>query len=289
MLTRSLIALVLLCGVAFGQSSPSPTPPAEQHQNSAKQHAAAKAENNQPAKTLRQRFSNIWEKTWEEPVAFYTLVLTAFTGLLAIVSFAQGIFLVRADKTARISANAANLSAKAAIGQKLPIVRCHTPHLWPSPNALHNGSFMGTGDPRDDGFIKVIELNFQNHGETLAYPTEYGLGWLITTKEPTEIERLPPEPDYPDVYSVSPETVFKDIFDTNRILTFCLALTDNRKAEFKSGKATLRLCAYLKYRDFLETLHEVRFCWRWEPSRGESRGMGLVQDFDVPEPYTRKT
>jgi hypothetical protein len=50
----------------------------------------------------------------EETIALYTEVLAWFTAVLAIVSAVQGIFLYRADKTARISADAANKAASAA-------------------------------------------------------------------------------------------------------------------------------------------------------------------------------
>jgi hypothetical protein len=54
-----------------------------------------------------------------DSVGLYTLVLAVFTGLLVGVSGVQGYFLLRADKTARIAANAADLSARAAIAANL--------------------------------------------------------------------------------------------------------------------------------------------------------------------------
>lgn len=49
-----------------------------------------------------------------ETVAYYTKVLAWFTGVLAAVSAFQGFLLLRADKTARISADAAKSAAVAA-------------------------------------------------------------------------------------------------------------------------------------------------------------------------------
>jgi hypothetical protein len=65
----------------------------------------------QPTKTICQSLSIIWDRTLEDPVAFYTFVLSIFTALLAIVSATQIYFLTRADKTARITAEAAKKSA----------------------------------------------------------------------------------------------------------------------------------------------------------------------------------
>jgi hypothetical protein len=49
-----------------------------------------------------------------ETVAYYTEMLAWFTGVLAIVSIVQGIFLYKADKTTAKAANAALLSAEAS-------------------------------------------------------------------------------------------------------------------------------------------------------------------------------
>lgn len=58
--------------------------------------------------------ANVDQRKPDERIADYTLWLERFTGLLAFVGAAQLWFLIRADRTARISADAANVSAKAA-------------------------------------------------------------------------------------------------------------------------------------------------------------------------------
>lgn len=74
----------------------------------------ASGNQHQPSKPWRQSLSIIWDRTWDDPVAFYTFVLGIFTALLAVISAVQIAFLLRADKTTRISANAAMLAANAA-------------------------------------------------------------------------------------------------------------------------------------------------------------------------------
>src|SRR5690242_8769644 len=77
------------------------------------------ATDNSPCDECRERqpHETIWQwlyrRTFCDPIAFYTLVLAAFTGLLAVVSIGQGIFLARADRTARIAAKAASDTADA--------------------------------------------------------------------------------------------------------------------------------------------------------------------------------
>ncbi len=88
-------------------------PNQEQHISDANPSSAGGAEDHQPTKTIRERLSVIWDRTWDDPVAFYTFVLGIFTALVAIVSATQIIFLIRTDKVTRISANAAQKSAEA--------------------------------------------------------------------------------------------------------------------------------------------------------------------------------
>jgi hypothetical protein len=222
----------------------------------------------------------------DERIADYTGWLAFLTGALVFGTFIQGYFLLRADKTTRIAANAAALSAKAAIGQKLPVLRCKRPHLWPSPTETHSISFMGTGDPRTTNFIKILELEFKNYGETSAYPREYGLGWILTEKD----NAPPPEPIYSDVFSLNRELVITSEFDTGRMTTFCLSLNEASRNKVSNDTAALRLCAYLKYTDFLGDPHEARFCWRWfNGVHGDHLPSGLAVDDTCPESYTRKT
>ena len=55
--------------------------------------------------------------TSDEQIALYTRWLALFTGALAIVSMWQGIFLIRADRTANTTADAARVAAEAAMTQ----------------------------------------------------------------------------------------------------------------------------------------------------------------------------
>ena len=56
----------------------------------------------------------LWERTTHDPIALYTFWLAIFTAGLTVASIWQGYFLVSADKNARIAANAARDTAKAA-------------------------------------------------------------------------------------------------------------------------------------------------------------------------------
>ncbi len=87
-----------------------------------------KPENHEAAQSL-------WIPT--DSVGLYTLVLAALTGLLAVVAGVQGSFMLRADKTARIAANAAKESADVARDSLIYTQRAYVrvanyPWLWRS-------------------------------------------------------------------------------------------------------------------------------------------------------------
>ena len=207
-----LIASLFWVGIFVWQSSQPPN-----HTSAASQHCEGTK-------------SECAKATTDERIADYTWWLAVLTAGLVCAGVVQFGFLIRSDNTARIAANAADLSARAAVGQKLPILRCSTPHLWPASTVFQD-AFVGTGDPTKHDFIKIIGLELFNHGETLAYPREYGLGWMLTEKKPAEKEALVAEPVYTDIHDLSHELVIKDGFHTPRIVTFCLAPDAETKGE----------------------------------------------------------
>ena len=74
------------------------------------QRAQEKSPNSKPEESF-------WHKTTDDPVAYFTLWLAVFTGGLAIASIWQGVFLIRADRTARIAADAAREASVIATAQ----------------------------------------------------------------------------------------------------------------------------------------------------------------------------
>jgi hypothetical protein len=58
-------------------------------------------------------WETLWQRTVNEPIALYTAALTVFTALLAGVSTIQFRYVIRADRTAAIAANAALATAQA--------------------------------------------------------------------------------------------------------------------------------------------------------------------------------
>lgn len=268
MLKRALIVFLLLGGAAFGQSSTPPKQPAEQHQSPAEQQPATKANQEKPPKSLWNSLSVIWDKTWEDPVAFYTFVLTGFTGLLAFVSFFQGVLLLRSDRTARIAANAADLSARAAIAIELPILRA-------APNGLSHGSTREFGITREH--CSAHYVNISNGGKTKALPIELQYGYSVGA--------LPKAPRYPFTETYDPNAVIEtDPKVTQTFLRENCHLEMGEWSLISSGNLTLWIYWNLVYMDFMRNRREAAFCWRWYGAPGQ----GFFRPDPTPE-YNRKT
>ena len=107
--------LVVLLFVASAAASSSQTPAQQPKTASTTSNTERTSPKQEPSET-------IWQRTTTDPIALYTLVLAIFTGLLFIVSAIQGGFLLRADKTARITAEAARKSADIAAAAQRALV-----------------------------------------------------------------------------------------------------------------------------------------------------------------------
>lgn len=266
MLKRALIAFFLLGGVALGQSS-APPPPSEQHQNATEHPPTAKTEQKRPAKTWRENLSSIWDSTWDEPVVFYAFVLAVLTGVLALVSFVQGIFLFRADKTARISAEAANRSARAAIGIKLPIIRVKLDSL----------SLGKTSDGED---VSVYQAFIYNLGETKAFPVEILYGFTIGDVLPARA-----------AYQFLAKFSINEIIEPKPNIETPTSIQLPMSAPLKSGDSQkisagnyLWFFGHLRYRDFMDEMRTQGFCFRWAYV-----GSGVDWRVDETPAYNQKT
>ncbi len=189
---QTVVIALFACLVAgFGWlDRASSLPPPHDHAVSASQGSTnSSANQKQPAKSLGQRLSIVWNRTWEDPVAFYTFVLSVFTGLLAIVSAFQIFFLIRADKTARRSANAAIEAANAAKRNADALISAERAHLYAviegsnlqdsiAPVTMYNfGNRAEGGTWDDDTFISTrpaVRFLLKNLGKTPAVVTEIG-------------------------------------------------------------------------------------------------------------------
>jgi hypothetical protein len=239
------------------------------------------AEDDQPAKTLRERLSIIWDRTWEEPVAFYTFVLSIFTALLAAVSGFQIWFLIRTDKITRLTADAASLNAKAAINAQLPIIALKLGRLWISDE---HGQFYGDVNPRNLLPEYVCpHIVVQNMGSLPAEIVRGCVNLLATTA-------LSPEPVYRNAYSYPPGIMLA--FDREVVVEptnnpFSIA-ADQRLA-ISQDREKCWVYGFLDYKDFMGEAHTYRFCLNWRPHGGPNDTGGFFLDENAPPKYTERT
>jgi hypothetical protein len=147
------------------------------------------AETATPHQTVEAQ--SLWIPT--DSVVLYTLVLAAFTALLVVVSGWQGYFLLRADKTARIAANAATKSADAAFAAERAIffivIEAH--NLSQIIANVENGGVLGAGENFS------IKYRFQNYGKTPGIIKALVLDLMINTDpvdppiQPVTIKEFP--------------------------------------------------------------------------------------------------
>jgi len=152
-LLGAIVAISLNLSVVPAQSKPHPQP-----------HQASQTSTNKAAINSEAHSESFWVKTVDDPVAFFTFVLSIFTAVLAGVSITQIIFLIRADRTASITAGAAKDSADAAVAQakisERALTQLERPYVF----------VFGAGNVRSDEDTGefFIEYTVANYGKMPA-------------------------------------------------------------------------------------------------------------------------
>jgi hypothetical protein len=211
-------------------------------------------------------------------VADYTWWLAFLTLFLAFIAFGQaGLFVWQLRymrggmEDAAKAANAADLSARAAIALELPIIRMNAGGLGYGINQDGKGS--------QQHVCSVDRIFLSNLGKTKAFPIEVQFGWTVG-------DRLPDDPVYP----------FVKTFPTNDILDPAKEAVEVSLRQFeyetipdlydrlRALDISLWFYCKLVYLDFMDTRREVGFCWK----QFETIGMGILRP-DAAPTYNRKT
>jgi hypothetical protein len=208
----------------------------------------------------------------DERIADFTWWLAVLTGGLVFVALGQGVFIARSDKTARIAAHAADLSARAAVAIELPIVRV-------VPEKFGYGTSLDNDNPRTEWCI-IGSLVFFNVGRTQAFPVEVQCGWAVGDK-------LPDVPSYTFtkpfpinlIFEANPKAT-EGLNISEFELTFAPGLYDG----VRNGTVSMWFYCNVAYLDFMQNRHEAGFCWR----RYETIGSGWFRQ-DATPAYNRKT
>jgi hypothetical protein len=212
-----------------------------------------------------------WDWLMNEAVGFFTFLLFVVGGLQLLLFFWQLTLIRQSLAPAQAAADAALLSARAAIAIELPIIRAEAGKLG------YGTSQDGAGQRR---YVYIDNLMLSNLGRTKAFPVEIQFGCTIGDK-------LPEVPTYPHTKP----------FRTNAILEpdpkgsaevplreFDFDAPAEIYERLRSNSVKLWFYCNLVYLDFMDARHEVGFCWR----QVESFGMGVFRA-DPTLAYNKKT
>jgi hypothetical protein len=207
-------------------------------------------------------------QTAEDRIADYTWWLGAFTLLLAVVSSVQIFFLIRADKTARTSADAAKTAAKAAQASAEALPNIERAYLFMrlsdyvctattqyfdgttgNPNPVHAGNFYA-------------RYFFGNHGKTPAVLHEIRVGTKLSTEplDPTEWAGCP------NILVVERVVAGSDgetpVFDIREPASGYVSLEDGDV--IAAGGLFIYFYGCATYSDVFGETHETQFCFRYD-------------------------
>jgi hypothetical protein len=142
----AIVFAVALVGLIILYSSQPPNEP-EQQQHSEKYEASQQK---------RELSKSFWQRTTEDPIAFFTLWLAIFTMILSAVAVIQIKFLVRAEGIATKTAQAAKDSATAASNSVMAFVDSERGRMFVSEIKLIK---KDANDPQP-----TIDYSFVNGG-----------------------------------------------------------------------------------------------------------------------------
>src|SRR6266481_7771960 len=219
-----------------------------------------------------KKTQSLWVPT--DSVGLYTLVLAVFTGLLVGTSVFQGYFLIRADKTSRIAAEAAKRSADAAVRVNQPFLGLKRSFL------MAKGQNVAVGMPLPPEFEPIFM--FTNWGNSPAEITHGCIEWSI-------VEKLPPTPKYMNTVPYAPGIALIHRADIQLDVPCKITLTPSQIIAVDTSQEKLWVFGFIRFKDFLGESHDVRFCLKWVPRPTADRSpIGFVWDDETPPEYTRR-
>lgn len=192
-------------------------------------------------------------------------------GLLASISERQSCDMQASIEAAKQSADAATLSARAAISLQLPVFQIF-------PDDLAWGDTR-TGEDEIRAHCHVNTVRFQNIGATRAIPIK--IRYDYTLGQP-----LPAEPNYSFEERFLPENIFEPDPKTTlrkRLSGDIEMLPEDWPLICNGTKDVWFYCDFV-FEDFMEVRHSVSFCWKWSHV-----GHGMAWRRDRSPAYNRKT
>lgn len=282
----TLIVAFLVMGLAIAQMF---WIPVRSFGEPPQQHTAGQ-QTYHPAPTDEPNAESFWVRTFNDPVALFTAVLALTTVVLAVIAIVQIRFLIKADETTRKAANAADLSARAAVKIELPILRSYE---GPRISRLRNDGAREQDDTGQElsgglpvGRSYVDHINVTNRGRTVAVVTRVASGWTVARE-------LPSEPVYAAIKIVEGGQALPADDDLRSVAVprEIITLTKDQASSVASGASTFWYYVQLTYIDFMDDTHEVAFCWQWFDQNRDRVGASgtsfIARLTDAPKSYAK--
>jgi hypothetical protein len=190
---------------------------------------------------------SFWDKTADDPVAYFTFWLVVFTAVLSLVSTGQIFFLTRTDKSTRVAAQAARDAADASVGMERPFV-------YLEKLALDMSEFYDVDDTICRPHVYFL---FKNYGRSPAFLVGVHLSLYIGAA-------LPDSPTYGEGSDNTTVVEAGTTYEfTWKKLDFDPPL--DKIWDVVAGKARLWIYGVLVYEDFAGKEHRTGFCGSWVP------------------------
>lgn len=214
---------------------------------------------------------------WEPATAIdrYTLLLTAFTGVLAIVSIGQGYFLLRADRNARDAIELANRE----------FVSAHPPRIIVRRVSLDEGSGSAAGGISRPWKIEYIIAN-TGLGKATVFEGNATVAVLengLPAKPPFDDGIDLPYPITLETGQSTPESVYLEDAILAAVRNKIATASWDKPASEVLGKPVsatpncIYFLGYLLYRDDIGTVRRTAFCRLYD---FRTKRFTIVQDPD---------
>jgi hypothetical protein len=182
------------------------------------------------------------------------------------------------------TADAADLSAQAAVIVEFPIIR--TPWIGPELLAVdglpENGAAYA-GEVNDEfptQFSVVSTIEYRNYGRSPAFPIGMLLGHSV-------IDKLPTTPNYRKKAETSPNSILKERDKSEIEIHYGIELTEEERSKVANKTAKLWFFVRMTYLDIMDRPYFIGSCWQW----GKQTEEGILYFFDdgtAPSAYTKR-
>jgi hypothetical protein len=185
----------------------------------------------------------------------------------------------------RKAANAADLSARAAVIVEFPIIRT----AWIGPELLAVAEFPKGEEPycgqANDGTPTILsvvaELEYRNYGRSPAFPIGMLLGYSV-------VDRLPEIPNYTKKGEMSPNAILKQRTTSKIDIHYGIELTEEDRAKIDTGAAKLWFFVRMTYLDIMDRPYFIGSCWQWSKRNPADALMYFLDDGTAPPAYTKR-